>query len=281
MGDRQLRHSRPPSRRARTRAVGRAGVRRGPLSEESHQRAQQARTRDHDPRERERGAPADRPAADRHAAHEPAPRSVRAAATRGTPARAQLPRVCEALLRGGERRVWLEDRRRVEHRRAHGAVARRDAAPIEGRRRGAAAEAANVAARGGARGHRRAGDPEGSRCSRERATRAWARSPKTGRPAETRTTARVHHRSPAGARDCESLRDARLRERRDRAGRESHRLFVLRRSDSEARQGARPGGGRAYRENARRRRGRTSSIAFSRKNPSASSWRTSSRAAPG
>ena len=73
------------------------------------------------------------------------------------------------------------------------------------------------------------------------------------RPAKTRKTAGVHHRSTAGARVCENIRDARLRARCDRAGRESHRVFVLRRSDSEARQGARPGCGRAHRENARRK----------------------------
>ena len=71
------------------------------------------------------------------------------------------------------------------------------------------------------------------------------------RPAQTRKASRVPRRSTAGTRDCENIRDARLRERRDRSGRESHRLFVLRRSDSEARQGARSVGGRAHRENAR------------------------------
>ncbi len=74
---------------------------------------------------------AGRPAAHRDAAHQPSARPLRAAAARRPFARAELPGLRETLLRGREGGVRLEDRRRLEHRRAHRAAARRHAAADE------------------------------------------------------------------------------------------------------------------------------------------------------
>ena len=71
------------------------------------------------------------------------------------------------------------------------------------------------------------------------------------RVAAARQAARVPGGGAAGARGRQSDLDARFRERRDRAGRESDRLFVLRRSRSEARTRAGLNGGGRHRQDAR------------------------------
>ena len=87
VGHDQLRHPRTAHRPAPARAVGGAGVRRGALPEEPHQRAEQARA----PVDGGRGCrepDARRAAPDGNPAHQPAARSLRAAAAGGPPARA-------------------------------------------------------------------------------------------------------------------------------------------------------------------------------------------------
>ena len=87
-----------------------------------------------------------RAAADRNAADQPAARSLRAPAAGRSPARTQLSGVRQALLCGRERGIRMEDRRRLQHRRADRPAARGHAAALEGRRAVAAAQAADVAA---------------------------------------------------------------------------------------------------------------------------------------
>ena len=150
--------------------MGRDRLRRGALLEKPHQHAESAGATPRGSGEiarpsRSRDLPAHRDAAD-----QPPSRPVRAAAAGGPPARPQLSIVCKALLRGRTERVWVADSRRVERRRADGAAPRCHAAQIEGQCPGAAAEAADVADRGGAEGHRRARHEE-SRGADDRATR--------------------------------------------------------------------------------------------------------------
>ncbi len=173
VGHRQLRHPRTAHRRSAARAVGGARVRRSALPEEPHQRAKQA-VAPADDRCRRVDARARRAAVDRHSAHQPASRSLRAAAAGGPSARPQLSLVRETLLRGRERGIRLEDRRRLEHRRADRATARRHAAALERRRARAAAETADVAAGRRAFGHRRARDQEGLRAARREGHEARA-----------------------------------------------------------------------------------------------------------
>ena len=197
MGDRQLRHPRTPHGRLAARALGGAGLRRGALPEEPHQHAQQARAPAHG--HRGRGSPGPcRPAPDRNAAHQPSPRSLRAAAAGRSPARPQLSRVREAVLRRRKRRLRMEDRRRVEHRRADGPAARRHAAALEGRGARAAAEAARVDSGRSTAGHRVARHQEGVRAPRRQA-RTGPRRRATGTE-KARPAARVPGRGPPGAR---------------------------------------------------------------------------------
>ena len=94
----------------------------------------------------------------------------------------------------------------------HGVMLRRSKDDVAG----AAAEAANVAARRRCpRAPVRARSRRSWRSSRERATSSVGAVSKVVDPRKRGQTARVHHRSTAGPRDRESIRDARLRERRD------------------------------------------------------------------
>ena len=98
----QLRHPGTARREPPACAVGGAGVRRSALPEEPHQRAEQARA-PADGRGCGGNARARRAAPDRNAAHQPASRSLRAAAAGRPSARPQLSRVRETLLRRRER----------------------------------------------------------------------------------------------------------------------------------------------------------------------------------
>ena len=102
-------------------------------------------------------------APDRNAADQPAARSLRAPAARRPPARTQLSGVRQTLLRGREGGIRLEDRRRLQHRRADRPAARGHAAALEGRRAVAAAQAPDLAAGRSPRRDRGAGGQEGFR----------------------------------------------------------------------------------------------------------------------
>ncbi len=170
VGDRQLRHPRQTHRHAGCRALGGARLRRGALPEEPSQRAKPSGAATGRSREGQRRRESGRLSAHRNAADEPAPRPLRAAPARRPSARTQLPVVRETLLRGRKKRLRVGDARRLEHRGADGAAARRDAAPLQRRRPLAAAEDPDLAAGGRAEGHGRARHEKSRRAADRRRT---------------------------------------------------------------------------------------------------------------
>ena len=204
--------------------------------------------------------------ADRHAAHEPAARPVRAAATSRACARPQLSLVREALLRRGEERVRVEDGRGVEPRGADGAAARRDAAPLEGQ---------VLALPPKLRTWLPVEVPEGTGAAEIRAVVEPPASASATRPGS-----RVAGGGAQG-RDCIQLLALLTKARRRlavakvdatidfvigsrRAGREGDRLLVLRRAAADLAKAFGEAGRAAHGKDASRRSARRWSIVFSR-----------------